>query len=317
VALGEGALQLETLTVLGTGEGQARALNQQRSAQNLTNIISADLSGQFPDKTIADAVERLPGVTVETDTDTGGSEGRYITIRGLNADFNAVSINGMRVAVSDFGGTEPPRCRSMWFPPRAPTRSRSTEALRPDQDGDGIGGAVDIITRSPLRSRSGRMLVRRGRRWSERTSSTVAAGTGDFPWIERIGRPRRPSAGFGASAQARATPSAVAASASIGDRAFVGQRIGAGGWAADSGPGGSHYPISLNLQDCFDDVSAVGFNGTLGKWRPSAEHKLRLDVGISQRETEQPPAPPKRVHRRRRRHQCQRQRHLRTPAPAA
>ena len=63
--LGAAALQLDTFKVTGARDGQARALNQQRASQNLTSIVSADLNGQFPDKTVADAVKRLPGVTVE------------------------------------------------------------------------------------------------------------------------------------------------------------------------------------------------------------------------------------------------------------
>ncbi|MBM3851678.1 MAG: hypothetical protein FJ399_00820, partial [Verrucomicrobia bacterium] len=87
LTLGDATVTLQAFTVSDTRTGQARALNQQRAAQNLTNIVSSDFSGQFPDKNIADAVKRLPGITVETDRDTGGSEGRYITVRGMSADF--------------------------------------------------------------------------------------------------------------------------------------------------------------------------------------------------------------------------------------
>ena len=154
VALGDDTLTLAAFSVTETRTGQTRALNQQRSSQNLTNIVSADYSGQFPDKNIADAVKRLPGVTVETDRDTGGSEGRYVTVRGMSADFNAVTVNGMRVNVTDFDGISR-RVPLDVISSDVADQIEVTKALRPDQDADSLGGAVDIKTRSAF-SHSGR-----------------------------------------------------------------------------------------------------------------------------------------------------------------
>jgi TonB-dependent receptor len=276
VVLGSDTIQLEAFKITATREGQARAINQQRTSQNLTNIISSDLNGQFPDKTIADAVKRLPGVTVETDTDTGGSEGRYVTIRGMNADFNAVSINGMRVAVSDFGGLSR-RVPLDVVSAKSADQIEVTKALRPDQDGDGIGGAVNIVTRSPF-DRSGLYAFAEA---AIGTSRLLDRYTGDYPYENPS---TEAAAGFSQTFGADRTIG-LALSANYRDRAFVKQRIGTGGWAADRGPGGPYYPIALNLQDFFDDLTSTGLNSTF-EWRPSAAHKLRFDLGYSERETE-------------------------------
>src|SRR5690606_27590596 len=56
--------------VIITGEilkGQARALNQQKNKQNITNIISSDQVGRFPDANIGDALKRVPGITMQND----------------------------------------------------------------------------------------------------------------------------------------------------------------------------------------------------------------------------------------------------------
>src|SRR5262249_42860495 len=59
-------------------DAQARALNQQKTARNVTNIVSADQIGSFPDANAAETTQRIPGVTITKDQ----GEGRYVNIRG-------------------------------------------------------------------------------------------------------------------------------------------------------------------------------------------------------------------------------------------
>jgi hypothetical protein len=60
-------------------KGQARALNQQRTNSNITNIVAADQIGRFPDANIGDAMKRIPGITMQNDQ----GEARDIIIRGM------------------------------------------------------------------------------------------------------------------------------------------------------------------------------------------------------------------------------------------
>ncbi len=266
-------ITLDTFTVEGTREGQARALNQQRTLPNLTNIISSDLAGQFPDKTIADAVRRLPGITVETDADTGGSEGRYITIRGMNADFNAVSINGMRAAVSDFSGLSR-RVPLDVVSARSADQIEVTKALRPDQDGDGIGGAVNIVTRGPF-DREGLFLTAEG---ALSYSSLTEDYSSSYPYND-LGKE------FAASFSTRLGKEekhGIALSANYRERAFLKQRVGTTGWRT---VGGFYRPDAIALQHFFDDVTVKGLNGTY-EWRPTENVRFRADFSYSNRETE-------------------------------
>ena len=43
-------------------DAQARALNQQKNAPNITNVVSADQIGSFPDPNAAETTQRIPGI---------------------------------------------------------------------------------------------------------------------------------------------------------------------------------------------------------------------------------------------------------------
>ena len=277
--LGAAALQLDTFKVTGARDGQARALNQQRASQNLTSIVSADLNGQFPDKTVADAVKRLPGVTVETDRDTGGSEGRYITVRGMNAEFNAVSINGMRVNVSNFDAVSRAVPLDV-VSAKSADQIEVTKALRPDQDGDSIGGAVDIKTRSPF-DREGTTAFVEGIVGYSKLLSEYNNYPYENPLLE---------AAAGYSTVTADGKLGLALGTNLRDRAFVKQRVSTQGWVsrtftpATGAALTGFVPTSLALQDFFDDVEAVGFNAT-GEWRPDTTTRLRFDFAYNDRDT--------------------------------
>ena len=84
---------MEAVNVTGLAQGQAKALSQQRSAGNIKNVVSRDQMEKFPDQNVADVLQRLPGVALESDH----GEGRYVQIRGAEASLNTTTINGVKV----------------------------------------------------------------------------------------------------------------------------------------------------------------------------------------------------------------------------
>lgn len=79
VTLGEDTRELERVIVQGSIlDGQARALNQQRTAGNTTSVVSSDAIGRFPDYNVAEALQRVPGFAISRDQ----GEGRTINLRG-------------------------------------------------------------------------------------------------------------------------------------------------------------------------------------------------------------------------------------------
>ena len=119
--------------------GQAKALNRQKNAINITNIVASDQIGRFPDKNAAEATQRIPGVSLNRDM----GEGRYVIIRGTEARLNSTTVNGERIPSPEAG------VRNVALDTIPADLLQSIEvskALRPDMDGDSIGGTVDLVT---------------------------------------------------------------------------------------------------------------------------------------------------------------------------
>ena len=130
----------ETVTVTADfiRDADARALNQQKTAPNITNVISADQIGRFPDANAAETTQRIPGVSISKDQ----GDGRYVLVRGAEARLNSMMIDGERVPSPD------PALRQVALDVIPSDLLQSIEvskALTPDQDGDAIGGSVNLV----------------------------------------------------------------------------------------------------------------------------------------------------------------------------
>lgn len=134
-------LAMEGIEVLGSrAMTQARALSEQKNAASIINVVAADQIGRFPDSSAPEALQRIPGITVERDQ----GEGRYINIRGANSDFTAVNLNGS-IAPSPEGDAR--RVALDAVPVDILGSIEVAKTLTPDMDAQGIGGAVNLVTR--------------------------------------------------------------------------------------------------------------------------------------------------------------------------
>lgn len=133
---------LETILVMGDRrKGQAKALNQQRNSDNITNIISADQIGRFPDANIGDAIKRVPGITMQNDQ----GEARNIVVRGMGPEFNSVTFNGERIPSAEGDNR---RVQMDLIPTDMVQTVEVNKTLTADMDADAIGGSVNLVTRS-------------------------------------------------------------------------------------------------------------------------------------------------------------------------
>lgn len=137
VSLGGGDQEMELVMARGSASGINRALNRQRTANTITNVISSDAIGQFPDANTAEALSRVPGLSIERDQ----GEGRFVRVRGLGPAFNSVSINGTKIPAPEAGT----RAVALDVVPSDLLQSLEvTKALTPDMDADSLGGAINV-----------------------------------------------------------------------------------------------------------------------------------------------------------------------------
>ena len=131
--------QLPPVMVSGQTASTDRALRDQAAADNVISVVRADGIGRLPDRNVAEALQRLTGVSVERDQ----GEGRYVRIRGLGPDLNAVTINGSLVPAADAGR----RAVALDVLPSSLIRSLVvTKTLLPEMDANSLGGSIDVQT---------------------------------------------------------------------------------------------------------------------------------------------------------------------------
>lgn len=133
--------KLDTVVTTGQAAALRSALDKQTAATGIVNVVHADGIGQLPDNNAAEALARLPGVSVERDQ----GEGRFIRVRGLGPDYNMVTINGAVAPASQSDRRAP----GLDLIPAGLIRSLEVDkTLTPDQDANSLGGTVTVRTLS-------------------------------------------------------------------------------------------------------------------------------------------------------------------------
>jgi len=152
VALTADIYRMNPFTVTGEREGNALAITLQRESLGVRNIVSTDAFGALAGNP-ADLLMRLPGIE---GTSTSGDT-RYIRIRGMHESLSSVTVDGNRVASANGAGTD----RVMEFHPTGADAIERIEVIKsptPDMDGDSIGGAVNMVSKSAFDRAPGRQI---------------------------------------------------------------------------------------------------------------------------------------------------------------
>jgi iron complex outermembrane receptor protein len=134
--------------VTGIRDTLKKNLATKRDNTNVMDSVSAEDIGKFPDKNVGDALERVPGVTVENVLGVN----RDVFIRGTNKDLNMALLNGQDVA-SAYWWANDQQSRGFSFdilPSEIIASMDVYKSPSADQNEGSIGGLINIKTRKPL-----------------------------------------------------------------------------------------------------------------------------------------------------------------------
>ncbi len=138
------ASTIEEVQVIGhLVRGEQRALEIQQQANRVMSVVSATDMATLPDRNAAEALQRVPGVSIERDQ----GEGRFVAVRGLPSQWNSTSLNGDRIPTAEEETTS--RATAFdFFPTEMIQRIEVSKTLTADLEGDAIGGSVNFVTRA-------------------------------------------------------------------------------------------------------------------------------------------------------------------------
>lgn len=145
IVLYQSQKSIDEVIISGTlKNSEARALNMQKNAINISNVIASDGIGKLPDRNAAETVQRVQGVSIERDQ----GEGRFVSLRGLPPFWASTTINGNRLPTAEEETTS--RATAFdFFPTELISYVHVNKSFTPDMEADGIGGGVNFITKTP------------------------------------------------------------------------------------------------------------------------------------------------------------------------
>ena len=174
-------LELQEVLVKGAFQGQRKAINMQKNAMGVKNVVSADQVGKFPDSNIGDALKRINGINVQYDM----GEARFGQVRGTSADLTSVTVNGNRIPSAE-GDTR--NVQLDLIPADMVQTVEVSKVVTSDMDGDAIGGAINLVTKNTPYKRVLNATVGTGYNWvSEKPALNWGLTFGDRYYDDKLG----------------------------------------------------------------------------------------------------------------------------------
>jgi len=134
--------ETEVITVSGIFSSLKASMLEKKESTIVSDGISAEDLGKFPDLNVAESLQRITGVSI----DRSGGEGQAVTVRGFGPQFNTVLVNGRQLATDSAG-------REFNFDVLAADQITGADvykSTRADFQEGGIGGTINVSTARPF-----------------------------------------------------------------------------------------------------------------------------------------------------------------------
>lgn len=148
-------LEGNTVVITAQALGQAAAINQQLTSNTIVNVISEEKIQELPDANAAEAIGRLPGVSLSR----SGGEANKIILRGLSDKYTSVTLDGVKIPSTDS------QERGIDLSAISQSSLAGIElykALTSDKDADAIAGSVNLVTKKAPSEREIRAVIKGG-----------------------------------------------------------------------------------------------------------------------------------------------------------
>ncbi len=122
-------------------QGETEAINIERTADDIVQVLPLKVITSLPNTNIADAVGRLPSVTLERDE----GEGKYVQIRGTEPRLSNLTINGVDIPSPE---SNVRNIKLDVIPAALVDRIEVYKTLSANQDADAIGGSINLVTKT-------------------------------------------------------------------------------------------------------------------------------------------------------------------------
>lgn len=133
--------EVDEVVVTGSKLQNKLAIDVRKSSLQVVDAVTSDDVGRLPDFNVGEALQRLPGVSIQNDQ----AEARFVTVRALNANYNFTTVDGVSVAVPDRNGR---RVFMDVMPASLAERIDVYKTFTPNLEGAAIGGIIDLRTSS-------------------------------------------------------------------------------------------------------------------------------------------------------------------------
>src|SRR5471032_1342739 len=146
------------VTVSGVRAALEQSLKQKRNADSVVEVVTAEDIGKMPNKNVADAIQRLPGVNIQS---SAGGEGGFgendrVSLRGTSPSLQQTLFNGHAISTGDwfvlnqFGGNVGRSSSFSLLPSELVSSVVVHKSATADLPEGGVSGTIDVITRRPL-----------------------------------------------------------------------------------------------------------------------------------------------------------------------
>lgn len=138
---GEGIIILDKVTVSASVEGNAKAIQEQRSSMNVTNTVATDVFGDFPEGNVAEFLRYVPGV----DLTSAWGEPRFAALGGLDPSYTSVTMDGLPMAAADANKASTARALSFEMASLGSFESiEVSKTLSADVDANAPAGTINL-----------------------------------------------------------------------------------------------------------------------------------------------------------------------------